>query len=224
MMLMNDFLGGSSVPVEPTNTASQAYAVGDYLQYSGIFCRVTAAIASGDRLIFRTNIVATSLVSEMSELKSSVSSGKSLIAAAVTDKGVPTAATDSFATIKENIDAIDTGYKIYEGSYSRETPALTRPICLSVPSTVLNDVSKIVRIFMYTGDAATSEANYKIISAVVYSVPGTFSFNGTYRYSNNVGQYSMNAYLSIDANGLSITPSNGNYFFLKNYSFTIVYE
>ena len=45
---------------------------------------------------------------EVNELKTSVSEGKALIAAAVTDKGVETAANDSFATMAENINNIST--------------------------------------------------------------------------------------------------------------------
>ena len=49
----------------------------------------------------------TLLSDEISSLKSSVSNGKSLIAAAVTDKGVPTAASDSFTTMSNNIRKIN---------------------------------------------------------------------------------------------------------------------
>lgn len=52
------------------------------------------------------------------ELFQSVSEGKSLIAAAVTGKGVETAATDSFAEMAENIEAIESGTSL---------PALTDP-------------------------------------------------------------------------------------------------
>ena len=44
------------------------------------------------------------------ELKTSVSEGKSLIATAVTDKGVQTAADATFQTIATNIGSIPTGY------------------------------------------------------------------------------------------------------------------
>ena len=47
--------------------------------------------------------------SELNSLKSSVSSGKSLVASAVTDKGVSTAADASFQTIANNVNAISTG-------------------------------------------------------------------------------------------------------------------
>lgn len=46
------------------------------------------------------------------ELFQSVSEGKSLIAAAVTDKGVETAATDSFATMAGNIGEISDGIQL----------------------------------------------------------------------------------------------------------------
>ena len=48
---------------------------------------------------------------EAAELKTSVSEGKTLIAAAVTDKGVQTAADATFATIAANIASISTGAK-----------------------------------------------------------------------------------------------------------------
>ncbi len=46
---------------------------------------------------------------QIDALKTSVSSGKALVAAAVTDKGVQTAATDSFATMAGNIRQIVSG-------------------------------------------------------------------------------------------------------------------
>ncbi|HIX15977.1 MAG TPA: hypothetical protein H9740_09705 [Candidatus Hungatella pullicola] len=46
---------------------------------------------------------------QIPELKKSVSDGKELIAAAITQKEVPTAATDSFAKMAENIIQISTG-------------------------------------------------------------------------------------------------------------------
>ena len=64
------------------------------------------------------------------ELFQSVSEGKSLIAAAVTDKGVETAATDSFATMAGNIGQISSGggskqYKFtYDYRDNSEPPTL----------------------------------------------------------------------------------------------------
>ena len=51
--------------------------------------------------------------SDLDQCFQSVSEGKTLIAAAVTDKGVPTAAEASFAIIASNICNIATGFKIY---------------------------------------------------------------------------------------------------------------
>ena len=45
----------------------------------------------------------------LNELFTSVSDGKAQIAAAITDKGVPTSPTDSFATMAANIEAIPVG-------------------------------------------------------------------------------------------------------------------
>ena len=57
---------------------------------------------------------------EVDELKTSVSEGKALIAAAVTDKGVETAATDIFAVMASNIESIETGSKIISGTFKTE--------------------------------------------------------------------------------------------------------
>lgn len=48
------------------------------------------------------------LQTELNSLKSSVSEGKSLVAAAVTDKGVTTAADAAFQTIANNIGKLET--------------------------------------------------------------------------------------------------------------------
>lgn len=51
---------------------------------------------------------------EVEQLKTSVSEGKALVAAAVTDKGVITAADATFATIADNIRNISSGYKVID--------------------------------------------------------------------------------------------------------------
>lgn len=56
------------------------------------------------------------------EVFQSVSDGKELIASAITDKGVKTDATDTFATMAQNISDIPTvgggDYEFYDGSYN----------------------------------------------------------------------------------------------------------
>ena len=55
--------------IEATSSASQAYAVGDYLVYNGQLYSVTAAIASGETITPGTNVSATSAGAELSTLK-----------------------------------------------------------------------------------------------------------------------------------------------------------
>ena len=54
--------------VESTSTASQAYAVGDYLVYNGILYKVISAINSGETLTPNTNIEATTAGAELTSL------------------------------------------------------------------------------------------------------------------------------------------------------------
>lgn len=58
-----------------------------------------------------TGMSATNVQEAVTELFTSVSDGKTLVAAAITDKGVTTAATDSFAQMADNVAAITTGGK-----------------------------------------------------------------------------------------------------------------
>lgn len=55
-----------------------------------------------------SNMTATNVQSAIDELFTDVSEGKTLIATAVTDKGVETAATDSFSTMADKIGQITT--------------------------------------------------------------------------------------------------------------------
>ena len=55
------------------------------------------------------HFTATDVEGALSELFTSVSDGKTLVAAAITDKGVATAATDPFPTMATNISNIPTG-------------------------------------------------------------------------------------------------------------------
>lgn len=61
---------GNIATIEPTNTASQAYAVGEFLVYDGKLHKVTQAIAQGDTLTLGTNIVLDTVGSELSAINS----------------------------------------------------------------------------------------------------------------------------------------------------------
>src|SRR5574344_1037206 len=63
---------GVVATVESSTTASKAYAINDYLVYSGTLYKVTASIAEGGTLTVGTNISATTVASEISTLNSSI--------------------------------------------------------------------------------------------------------------------------------------------------------
>lgn len=64
-----------------------------------------------------SGMAATNTQEAIDELFQSVSEGKSVIAAAVTDKGVETAATDSFTAMAQKIGQISTGAEIVYGTF-----------------------------------------------------------------------------------------------------------
>ena len=72
----------------------------------------------------------TGLDSEISSLKSSVSNGKSLIASAITDKGISTASDATFQTMANNIGNIATGDSVLFG-YASASSAGQRVITIN---------------------------------------------------------------------------------------------
>ena len=64
-------------------------------------------------LINETNTSLEHIGSQMNEVFTSVSRGKTLIASAITDKGVTTSNTDTFETMANNISAISQGSPVY---------------------------------------------------------------------------------------------------------------
>ena len=100
--------------IQMTNGATTTLA--SSLQVSGI--NNIEFTEEGEKSITASNVSYSNTTSGMTsgnvqnaidELFQSVSESKSLIAAAVTDKGVETAATDSFATMAGNIGQISSG-------------------------------------------------------------------------------------------------------------------
>ena len=84
---------------------------------------------TGDIASIRTDIgdmstvptAAKNAAGAITELFTSVGSGKEMLAAAITDKGVPTSPTDTFATMAANIGAIETGGPWF-GDWAAYTP------------------------------------------------------------------------------------------------------
>ena len=140
------------------------------------------------------------------ELFQSVSEGKSLIAAAVTDKGVETAATDSFATMAGNIGQISSGGgggetvegTIVSNRYSTTISFVTvneqgQRILVSDMNVPANESAtiyvvkdSIINIWAAVSGAVSGEitrasmADYDNTSDrdIIYYVTGNFSFEG----------------------------------------------
>ena len=87
-----------------TATADTKYAAVDH-NHNGVYAPVSHTHTTAD--ITGLNTKLSGYDSEIASLKSSVSEGKSLVAAAVTDKGVTTAADATFQTIADNIGKIE---------------------------------------------------------------------------------------------------------------------
>lgn len=84
-------------PVEPTSTASQAYAVNSFLVYNGQLYRVTAAIAQGDTLTVGTNIAAADVGSYISRISS-----ETAISGITTEAQLESAFDSIIATMSDN--------------------------------------------------------------------------------------------------------------------------
>ena len=66
-------------PIESTATASQAYAVGDYLVFGGVLHRVTAAIPQGGTITVGTNVSVTDVGNELNNKTPVIGKGVNLL-------------------------------------------------------------------------------------------------------------------------------------------------
>ena len=91
------------------------------------------------------------LVEEINSLKSSVSEGKALIAAAVTDKGVATAADATFQTIANNIRSIVSGYSTmsYQNYTTGSIPTLSKSMYYAQNSGSVDISSGSATVYIY---------------------------------------------------------------------------
>jgi hypothetical protein len=133
------------------------------------------------------NFTAEDVEGALSELFSAVSDGKTLIAAAITDKGVSTSATDTFGTMATNIGNISGGSAPSEIRYkSHVLPVYTAgatSVSLTIPSDTVEGDLLIVCLFarsavtapsgwtqaikqtVYTANVQWLEVYYKIASS-----------------------------------------------------------
>lgn len=63
-----------------------------------------------------SGLTSVTMQDAIDEVFTSVSNGKSLVASAITDKGIVTDATDTFATMADNINQISTGVETYDAT------------------------------------------------------------------------------------------------------------
>ncbi|SHN74610.1 Phage tail fibre repeat-containing protein [Paenibacillus sp. ov031] len=137
----------------------------------------TIANEYGGELLFRDKNGVTAL----SDLKQSVSNGKASIAAAITGKGVPTAADAQFATIASNVE------KIQQGRYQNLN--------------ITNNLNDFVIGASHDGTKWSSFAKFSAGTKLITMNTGTISFGNLYTPVRHE-QYaaSMNLYL-VDING-----------------------
>ena len=96
----------SSTPVEG---GISAFSTGGAYELLEEFNNSINSINSNLGDVSALDTTAKTVVPAINELKNSVSDGKTLVANAITEKGVATESTDSFATMAENISNIESG-------------------------------------------------------------------------------------------------------------------
>ena len=115
----NDLTDKPTIPEEPDLTA---YAPLESPALTGTPIAPTAAFGTNTSQVATTAFVQT----ELTEVKKSVSDGKTLVATAITDKGVETAADATFAVMAANIKAIESGGGIGLNIFTQETEPETK--------------------------------------------------------------------------------------------------
>ncbi|WP_342558768.1 phage tail protein [Metasolibacillus sp. FSL K6-0083] len=157
----------------------------------------TSWLRVGDARQLLTNQKET-IVGAINELFTSVSNGKSLVANAITQKGVATNPSAEFATMATNITQINTGRKFVTGNRS-----------------VNGDTGITVSGLGFTPSLVLFTKNYGLANWLDYVI---------YTSTKNVGR-GLNSMTGADSNGVqrptlaNITVGNG-YFNIELFSFT----
>lgn len=139
----------------------------------------------------------------LDEVFQSVSDGKEDIADAITDKGVPTSASDSFAIMAENIAAIPTGGGVeiienFSGTFSLSSRGEWKPHTMTKAGYVT-----IMFIATYLGSAGSSafsiQKNGVELTYTTYINSGTTQARGVYRLPVVAGDV-IRCYKNSDCN------------------------
>ena len=115
----NDLTDKPTIPEGPDLTA---YAPLESPALTGTPIAPTAAIGTNTSQVATTAFVQR----ELTEVKKSVSDGKTLVANAITEKGVETAADATFAVMAANVRAIESGGGIGLNIFTQETEPETK--------------------------------------------------------------------------------------------------
>ncbi len=125
--------------------------------------------------------VAKDAAGSITELFTNVSDGKAVVAAAITDKGVPTAASDTFSKMADNIEAIQTGTDTSDATalagdilapktaYGAAGTKLTGTLVLSGSA---GDADVLATKTYYNTDAKTKRAGTMVNRGAVTLTPG----------------------------------------------------
>ena len=124
----------------------------------------------------------SSVVDAINELFTSVSDGKTAIAAAITDKGVPTAATDSFADMADNIGDIPSpslqssrAYTVSASGSQTISPGTGYDAMEAVALTVPAGAAKPASTISATGASVSTGTNTLTLSKTVSNTPQVVS-------------------------------------------------
>ena len=169
---------------------------------------VAATTISSKNVIYQTKTVNNAL----DELYNEATTGKELVAAAITNKGITTASTDTYETMATNINSIDTDHteinqklSNLESKHNSDIASLTGSISsLNQSLTLLNEeIEKIKSIAVEFSGTTDNTGDLKM--------PDKYSFKN--------GYYILGAYLYQD--NMICTPFHGsepNYLHITNLS------
>ena len=132
---------------------------------------------------------------QLNDLKTSVSNGKSAVASAITDKGVSTSATASFDTMANNIRSIGmivsatlpAGYTACNYIQTDGNAWINTGIDLTSSAQYLNE------IYVTSSFPSNTHINQKPFLSAINSDSGTAIYisQTTYKYTNSTKQYSI---------------------------------